>query len=285
MIRGQSLGKMISLNAVLLLFGMLTILPFMYMLSTSLLSDARSLGNSIYLVPVEFNFINYVRGWQYVRMGTAFQNSLFVVIVSGILQLVITMMAAFPLARKKIPGGTFIKFFFFGTLLIPFQAILLPTLILLRDLGLKGNLWGVILPALCDAFTIFVFVGFFQGIPREIEESAIIDGCSEIKTLLYMYIPLSKASIATLALFHFLGVWNDVVLPALLLSGTLEKLTLAPLMTLFLNTGGIPMTKFVPPTPNVKAACIMINVIPILILYGFLQNNFRQGITLGALKG
>ena len=112
-------------------------------------------------------------------------------------------------------------------------------------------------------------------------------GCSDIRVLLSIYLPLSLAPIATIALFHFLGVWNDVVLPALVLSvaGTMDKLTLAPLMTMFINVGGIPITHFAPPTPNIKSAVIIMNIAPILVLYGFLQRFFRKGITLGALKG
>ena len=263
---------------------MFTILPFLYIISTSLLSNATSLGNAVYILPVEFHFENFSKGWEYINMGPAYANSLYVAVFSGILHLVITTMAAFSLSRKRFPGRTFIKFAFLGTLFIPSQVILIPTLIILKNMGLRGNLWGVIFPAICDAFAIFVFAGFFAGIPRELEESAKIDGCAEPMIFLRIYIPLSLAPIATIALFHFLGVWNDVVLPALVLSGTLDKLTLAPLMTMFLNTGGIP-TKFIAPTPNIKAAIIVMNIIPIFILYGFVQRFFRKGITLGALKG
>jgi ABC-type glycerol-3-phosphate transport system permease component len=220
-------------------------------------------------------------------MGPAYLNSFYVAIVSGILHIAITTAAAFPLARHRFPGSSLIKFAFLGTLFIPSQVILIPTLVILKGIGLMGNLWGVILTALCDAFAIFVFVGFFRGIPRELEESAKMDGCSDIRILLSIYLPLSLAAIATIALFHFLGVWNDVVLPALVLSvaGTLDKLTLAPLMTMFINVGGIPITHFAPPRPNVKSAAIIMNIVPILVLYGFLQRFFREGITLGALKG
>ena len=275
----------IALNIILLLFAVITILPFLYIFSTSLLSDVNSLGNAVYLLPVEFNFQNYKEGWEIVRMGPAYMNSLIVAVISGVLHLVITTLAAFPLSRKRFPGSDFIKFAFLGTLFIPTQVILIPTLVILKNMGLRGSLWGVILPALCDAFAIFVFVGFFKGIPKELEESAKMDGCSELMIFIRIYVPLSLAPIATIALFHFLGVWNDVVLPALVLSGSLDKLTLAPLMTMFLNTGGAPTTKFLAPTPNIKAAVIIINLIPVLVLYAFVQRFFREGITLGALKG
>ncbi|MEW5817584.1 MAG: carbohydrate ABC transporter permease [Spirochaetota bacterium] len=277
----------ILINTILMVFGALTILPFLYMFTTSLLNDVTSLGNAIYLIPRQFHFENYITGWNYIRMGPAYLNTLIVTIGSGVLHLAITTAAAFPLSRHRFPGRNTIKYVFLGTLFIPSQVILVPTLVVLKSMGLMGRLSGVILPAVCDAFAIFVFVGFFKGIPRELEESAKMDGCSELKILLNIYIPLSLAPMATIALFHFLGVWNDVVLPALVLSvaGTLDKLTLSPLMTLFLNTQGVPMTKFLAPAPNIKAAVIIMNITPILILYGFLQRFFRSGISLGALKG
>lgn len=282
--RKSSIGSRIAFNALLVFFAVITIIPFLYIFSTSLLSSAKSMGNAVYLFPVEFHFENFLAGWNHIRMGPAYGNSLFVSIISGFLHLLICTMAAFPLSRKRFPGRNFIKFAFLGTLFIPGQVILIPTLVILKDMGLRGSLWGVILPAVCDAFAIFVFVGFFKGIPRELEESAKIDGCSEILIFARIYVPLSLAPIATIALFHFLGMWNDVVFPALVLSGAIDKLTLAPLLTLFLNTGGIP-TKFAPPTPNLKAAIIILNILPILVLYGLLQRFFREGITLGALKG
>jgi multiple sugar transport system permease protein len=282
-----SLAAQVAFNLILVFFAALTVLPFLYVFSTSLLSDVNSLGNAVYLVPVEFHIDNYLSGWNYVHMGPAYLNSLFVAVLSGILHLAITLAAAFPLARHRFPGSGIVKFAFLGTLFIPSQVILIPTLVILKGIGLMGSLWGVILTALCDAFAIFVFTGFFRGIPRELEESAKMDGCSEVRILLNIYLPLSLAPVATIALFHFLGVWNDVVLPALVLSvaGTLDKLTLAPLMTMFINVGGIPITHFTPPTPNVKSAAIIMNIVPILVLYGFLQRFFREGITLGALKG
>jgi multiple sugar transport system permease protein len=285
--RRSFIPSQISLNIILLFFAALTILPFLYIFSTSLLSDVNSLGNAIYLVPVEFHIKNYLTGWNYIHMGPAYLNSLYVAVVSGILQITITTAAAFPLARHRFPGSGAIKFAFLGTLFIPSQVILIPTLIILKAIGVMGSLWGVILTGLCDAFAIFVFVGFYRGIPRELEESAKMDGCSDLRILFSIYLPLSLAAIATIGLFHFLGMWNDVVLPALVLSvaGTLDKLTLAPLMTMFINVGGIPITHFSPPMPNVKSAVIIMNITPILVLYGFLQRFFREGITLGALKG
>jgi ABC-type glycerol-3-phosphate transport system permease component len=282
-----ALAHQAAFNLFLLVIAAITILPFLYTLSTSLLDMVTSLGNSIYILPVEFHFENYVTIWKYLPLGHAYVNSLIVACVSGALQILITTAAAFPLARHRFPGSSVVKFAFLGTLFIPSQVILIPTLVILKAAGLMGSLAGVIVTALCDAFAIFVFVGFFRGIPRELEESATMDGATEIRVLSSIYIPLSLAPIATIALFHFLGVWNDIVLPALILSvgGTLDKLTLSPMLTMLVSTGGVPTLRTITPTPNTKAALIMINVFPILVLYGFLQRYFRKGITLGALKG
>lgn len=276
-----------ALNLPLLAVAAITILPFLYILSTSLLSMVTSLGNSVYLVPVEFHIENYLHIWRDLPIGPAYLNSLYVAGVSGILQLLITTAAAFPLARHRFPGAGIVKFAFLGTLFIPSQVILIPTIVILKTVGLMGRLWGVIMTALCDAFAIFVFVGFFRGIPRELEESAKMDGGGDLRILANIYLPLSLAPIATIALFHFLGVWNDVVLPALVLSvaGTLDRLTLSPMLTMLLSTGGVPVLRTITPTPNIKAAVIIMNILPVLVLYAFLQRFFRKGVTLGALKG
>ena len=284
--RGQAFGPQLLLNLAMAVVAALTILPFLYILSTSLLSTVTSLGNAVYLVPVEFHFENYVKIWTLLRLGKAYQNSLYVACVSGVLHILICTTAAFPLARHRFPGSSVVKFAFLGTLFIPSQVILIPTLVILKSVGLMGRLWGVIITAIADAFAIFVFVGFFRAIPRELEESAVMDGSTQLRVLGSIYLPLSLAPIATIALFHFLGVWNDVVLPALVLSvsGTLDKLTLSPMLTMLLSTGGVPVM-FTVQTPNIKAAIIIVNIAPILVLYAFLQRFFRKGITLGALKG
>ena len=275
------------LNLAMLFVAAVTILPFMYILATSLLSDVKSLGNSVYVVPVEFHFENYLKIWSDLPLGQAYRNSLIVAGVSGVLHLVITTAAAFPLARHRFPGSGIVKFAFLGTLFVPSQVILIPTLVILKSAGLMGKLSGVIVTALCDAFAIFVFVGFFRGIPKELEESAKMDGAGDLRILTSFYIPLSMAPIATIALFHFLGVWNDIVLPALVLSvaGTLDKLTLSPLLSMLVATGGAPILRTIQWTPNLKSAIIMMNILPILVLYAFLQRYFRKGMTLGALKG
>jgi putative aldouronate transport system permease protein len=276
-----------ALNISMLLVAALTILPFMYILATSLLSDKSSLGNAVYIIPVEFHFKNYLTIWRDLPLGQAYRNSLIVACVSGVLHLVICTAAAFPLARHRFPGSRIITFGFLGTLFIPSQVILIPTLVILKAVGLMGRLAGVIVTALCDAFAIFVFVGFFRGIPKEMEESAKMDGAGDLRILTSFYIPLSMAPIATIALFHFLGVWNDIVLPSLVLSvaGTLDRLTLSPLLTMLVATGGAPVLRTISWSPNMKSAIIMLNILPILVLYGFLQRSFRKGITLGALKG
>jgi ABC-type glycerol-3-phosphate transport system permease component len=274
-------------NFVMLLVAAITILPFMYILATSLLSDFKSLGNSVYIVPVEFHFENYLLIWSDLPLGQAYRNSLIVATVSGVLHLLICTAAAFPLARHRFRGSGIVKFAFLGTLFIPSQVILIPTLVILKTVGLMGSLLGVIVTALCDAFAIFVFMGFFQGIPKELEESAKMDGAGDLRILVSFYIPLSMAPIATIALFHYLGVWNDIVLPSLILSvaGTLDKLTLSPLLTMLVATGGAPVLRTIGWSPNMKSAIIMLNILPILVLYAFLQRYFRKGITLGALKG
>ncbi len=277
----------VALNLAMLLVAAVTILPFLYVLSTSLLSDVTSIGNAVYVLPVQFHFENYLRIWHDLPLGRAYANSLIVAVVSGVLHILITTAAAFPLARHRFPGSGIVKFAFLGTLFVPSQVILIPTLVLLKALGLMGRLSGVIVTALCDAFAIFVFVGFFRGIPRELEESAKMDGAGDLRILASFYIPLSMAPIATLVLFHFLGVWNDIVLPALVLSvsGTLDRLTLSPLLTMLVATAGVPVLRTIQWMPDLKSAMIVMNILPILVLYAFLQRYFRKGITLGALKG
>ncbi len=275
------------LNFLMLVVAAVTILPFMYILATSLLSDVKSLGNSVYVIPVEFHFENYLKIWSDLPLGSAYRNSLIVAGVSGVLHLLITTAAAFPLARHRFPGSGIVKFAFLGTLFVPSQVILIPTIVILKTAGLMGKLSGVIVTALCDAFAIFVFVGFFRGIPKELEESAKMDGAGDLRILTSFYIPLSMAPIATIALFHFLGVWNDIVLPALVLSaaGTMDKLTLSPLLSMLVATQGVPVLRTIQWMPNLKSAIIMMNILPILVLYAFLQRYFRKGMTLGALKG
>lgn len=261
---------------VLLCVLFVTFVPFLWMILMSL-QETHTLFTTIdKLIPEKVTLSNYVRVLNESPFGRWVLNSLLVAIVVTGTNLFFCSMAGYVFAKKQFPGKSLLFLILMSTLMIPKQVILIPLFALIRQLGLINTYWALILPMSVDAFGIFLMRQFIAQIPTEIEEAAIIDGCSDWKIFWRIIIPLCKPALSSLAIFIFMWTWNDFVWPLIAVTDAGMR-TVTVGVTIFegryLSNWGIVM-----------AACVMA-LIPMVAVFVSLQKYFVQGIAMTGIKG
>ena len=272
----------------------LVLFPFVLLVSPSL-SSAESLANFGYQLipnPVDlgaYKFVLQSPGTILRAYGVTFLFS----IISMVMAVAFMSMVAYPLARTKLKGKGFINFFLYFTML--FGGGLVPTYLLIaKTLHLDNTIWVYILPALINPWHVFMIRTFFKGIPEEIIESATIDGASEFTIFVRMIIPLSKPVLATIALFTFLGKWNDWNTALIYISNAnlyslqylLQKMmTELDIMKQMQQEGAGMLNLSDVPSETVRMATAVIVAGPALVVFPFFQKYFVKGLTVGSVKG
>lgn len=194
------------------------LLPLLWLVSTALKSPSENIFQfPPQLLPAQPTLQNFVSVWQSQPFGRYFLNSLFVSVLTVGLNLIFCALAAYPLARLNFAGKDWIFTAVISTIMIPFQIVMIPLYILTVQLGLKNNYLGVIFPAIASAFGIFLLRQAFLTVPKELEEAARIDGCSELGIWWNVMLPSVRPALVTLTIFVFIGAWSDFLWPLLVL--------------------------------------------------------------------
>lgn len=284
-----SLGSKIStfiIYSSLFLIGLLTLYPFWDALVVSISTYADYLSKSIHLWPGEMTFGAYKEILKLSPLWTAFLNSIFVTLVGTFINMLVTIMTAYVLSKTFLKGQRIIMFFIVFTMM--FSGGMIPSYIVVKNLGLMDSLWALILPGVVSTYNLVILRNFFSALPRSIEESAMIDGCSDVGILFKIVIPISKPAIATVSLFYAVAHWNEFF-SAVMYIYNKEKWTLQLFLRsiLFENdmaymTGGDSLYLMGEPA---KMAGVVIAIIPIVILFLVCQKYLVQGATVGAVKG
>ena len=289
----QSKGDMIFTGFVyiiLIMIGIITLFPFLEVVFNSLMSSKELVesAKSILAIPKHPTLDNYKYVLNGDRIYNAYGITIFRTIIGTLLNMVITVLTAYPLSKKFLPGrSVFMQIFFFTMI---FSGGMIPTYLVVKMFGLIDTIWALIIPSLLNVYNMIIMRTFFEGIPEELEDAAKIDGCSEWKTLLKIVLPVSKPALSSIGLFYAVWHWNsffDVVL-------YITKRELWPLQTLLrevvltmsmaeLNASMADLAT--PPSSSVIAATVMVSTIPILVVYPFLQKYFVKGVMIGAVKG
>ncbi len=281
---------------VYLLLGLLALsilFAFLHLLSLSFSPSWVATKGGIHLVPVDPTLDNYrkVMESQYIWQG--YQNTLIRTIAGTVLQLLVTAMGAYTLSKKFYPHRSFWTFLIAFTMF--FSGGLIPSYILVVNLGLMDTYAAMILPGLVSAYNLIIMRNYFMSLPEEIEESCMIDGAGRFRIFFQIVLPLSKPILATVALWLAVGHWNawfdvllyitkdsmftlQIVLRRIIISGTQQMLDL--------NITSELLQSQVQYSPEgVKAAAIFVATVPILCVYPFIQKYFVKGIMIGSLKG
>lgn len=260
--------------------ALISLIPFLWMLSTSLKGRAEVFIFPPVLMPETLRWDNYSNVFTTFPFFNYMRNTTVVAVSVTAIQLLVSATAAYAFSRMDFKGRNALFFLYLGTMMVPGQVTLIPSYIMMTDrfLGLKGSLLALILPGGLGgvAFGTFMLRQFMLSIPKELEEAAIIDGASPIVTFSRIILPLSLPALATLAVFTFMGSWNDFLWPLLMLDRPdLQTLTVG-LATLQTRWG----TRW----PEMMAGSL-VSIIPILMITLMAQRYFIRGVVVSGLKG
>lgn len=264
-------------HALLIPFCAIWVYPFVWMISSAFKSQREMLLGGLSILPEEWTFENFERAWTTARFGEYTMNTITYSVTVVTTVLLVSALAGYALARADLPGKKAILGVLVVTMFIPHGYTIIPTFILVNGLGLNNGLLGA---ALAQAGPVLVvpvllFMGFFAGIPKELEEAARVDGAGYVRTFARVMLPLSKPVIGTVALLHFINSWNAFFIPLVFTLGRPELRTLGVGMYNFFGQESTDWTGLA------AGACIA--VIPIIVVFLFLQKTFVEGIA-GAVK-
>jgi putative chitobiose transport system permease protein len=269
--------RTVGLYGVLIVIALVMVFPMLWLISTSLKGpDENLLAAPPQLIPQSPTLANYVEVWRTNPFGQYFLNSTIVAVLTVVLNLVICSLAAYPLARLSFRGREAILALIVSTIMIPFQIVMIPLYILAVNLGLRNTYLGLILPYLASAFGIFLMRQAFQGVPKELEEAARMDGCSDLGIWWHVMIPATRPALVTLGIFVFIGTWGEFLWPLILLDRP-ERYTL-PLGVARL-AGSFSLDW------RMVAAGSILSVLPAILVFVLLQRFIVPTETSSGVKG
>ncbi len=261
----------------LIIWGLAAVLPLLWMFSASLQTN-QEIYSGIHLIPQTLNFKNYIQAWTQANFSGYFGNSVIytVTVVAG--TVLFSSMAAYAFARLSFPGKNFFYFAFLIFLFIPIPGSFIPLYVLLVKLGIVDTRIGYILPMIQSnlAVSIFILRSFFEDLPKEIEESALMDGANRLQIFWQIAMPLASPAVATIIIFTALGVWNEFLLALIVFSNS----DLMPLQVGIMTFQGTFFSQYA-----LMMAALSITTIPAIIVYVIFQKSIIKGIMAGAVKG
>lgn len=272
--------------ALMIAVAILALVPFAFVLAGSFATEAELATRSFFLWPETFSLKAYEAIFTSPAFIRALVTTIAVTAVGTVVQLALTASMAYPLSKANLPGGRLILSLIVFTMV--FGGGMIPTFLVVKDLGLLNNYWALILPMAINPFSLIIIKNFFQQLPAELEESAKIDGANELQTLWSIILPLSKPVLATFALFYAVGIWNDFMSPLLYLNDnsmwTLQMFLRQVTVAADLSVVEQDPTQL-PPAQGIKFAVIIVATLPIILFYPFLQKHFAKGMLIGSVKG
>lgn len=254
----------------------IVMMPFIWMLSSSLKLDKDVFNFPIQWIPKNPRWRNYADIWKEIPFGVFYKNTAKLAIIITFLQLLTSSFAAYAFAKIKFAGRDLLFIAYIGTIAVPWQVYMIPQFIMMKKLGLNDTHLSLILLQAFTAFGVFLLRQSYMGIPEELSESARIDGLSEYGIYSRIILPLSKPALATLCIFTFVNTWNDFMGPLIYLSSTKNK-TIQLGLRMFI-------TQYNAEYANIMAAAVC-SLVPVLIVFLLTQRYFIEGIATTGLKG
>ena len=271
----QLIGKVLT-YLVLIAIALFTLIPFVWMISSSLKLDREVFVYPMKWVPETFHWENYSLIWTKVPLLMYAKNTFIVAISVTFIQTLTSSFAAYAFAKLRFRGRDVLFLAYIGTIAVPWQAYMLPQFILMRSMGLYDRLAAIMVLQAFSAFGVFLMRQFYQNIPTELCEAARIDGLSEYGIWARIMLPLSTAAIATLVIFTFVGTWNDYMGPMIYLTRDVNK------------TIQVGLRRFIQENSSdyhLIMAASVVSLIPVSIVFLALQRYFIEGIATSGLKG
>ena len=265
--------------------ALLALFPFIWMVLTSLKTQTEVARGAFW--PEQFRWFNYIEAWGEAEWGPYFDvhgkwvpgyflNTLFIAFCTVTANLFTDVLAAYAFARIRFPGKNVIFFTFLATMMIPGEVTIIPNFLLVSKLGWVNSYLGLIVPWTASVFYIFLLRQFFIGIPDDLYDAALMDGCGHFRFLIQIVLPLSKAALVTVILFSFIGSWNAFLWPLIVA----RDVALYPIQ--------VGLRSFITEMGNevhLMMAAATFVIVPVLLLYFFTQKQFTEGIATTGLKG
>ncbi|HET7577668.1 MAG TPA: carbohydrate ABC transporter permease [Bacillales bacterium] len=265
-----SIGKII-LYLLLIFYGVITLLPFLWALSSSFKSFQEISNSGLNLIPHHFTFSNYIKIFTVEKQFPRWLfNSLFIAVVGTVLNLLFNSMCGYALARLRFPGRKGMFYAVLAVLMIPFQVTMIPLYLILNMIGWLNTYQGMIVPVMVNATFIFMMRQFFVNFPKELEEAAAIDGLSRFGTFFRIVLPLAKPALAAQTIFVFMAIWNDFMRPLIIMSDS-------SMFTLPLGLNQFKGQHY--SFWNLIMAASMVFTLPVLVIYAFFNKFFIKGIS------
>lgn len=274
------------------LIALTTLFPFVYIIGASFATEYEITTRPLFIIPQDVTLNAYKFIFSSNKILQGFRNSIFITVCGTAINLFFTVTMAYALSKTRLRGRNF----FLNMVIVSmfFSGGMIPGYIIIANvLNLKNTFWAVLLPGAISSYNLMIVKNFFQGIPQELEESAAIDGSTDIGILWKIVLPLSLPVLATFGLFYAVGHWNAYFGAMIYMTGAKEKWPLQVLLReliILANGSAGDITnmdpEFVqPPEQSVKMAVIVVSTVPIMCVYPFLQKYFVKGVMVGALKG
>jgi N-acetylglucosamine transport system permease protein len=265
-------------HGVLVIWAIMVVLPLLWAVMTSFKTD-KAIFTSPWSLPDSLHFENWSRAWSQAHMSDYFLNTVLVVGGSLVGTLLFGSMAAYVLARFDFPGNRFIYFLFIGGMSFPVMLALVPLFFVLNNVALLNTLHGLILVYIAYSlpFTVFFLTAFFRTLPTSVAEAALIDGASHTRTFFQVMLPMAKPGLISVAIFNFLGQWNQYMLPTVLNTDPDRKVLSQGLVELAVSQG------YKGDWSGLFAGLVMA-MLPVLAAYIIFQRQVVAGLTAGALK-
>lgn len=270
---------------------LIVLIPLIFVMAASFSDPDMVIRGKVFLIPKGITTKAYTMVFENKDIWRGFANSVFYTAAGTLISVTLTVLAAYPLSRKGLPGRNLLMMGILFTMY--FSGGMVPTYLLVRDLGMYNTVWAVLVPAALSTYNLIVAKTFFENsIPDELYESAYLDGCGNIQMLFKIVLPLSKAILAVLVLYYAVGIWNSyfdaliylkdtakhplqIVLRNILLLGQTEQM----------GTNDVGMAEKIKMAEAIKYSAIVVSSIPMILIYPFIQKHFVKGVMIGAVKG
>lgn len=296
MIENKSIGskiRFVIIHVVVILLAVLCLLPLWNIVCISFSSSAAVAGNRVGLLPVQATVAAYEKIIGDGQFWRSFGISVLRVIVALGLNLLMIILMAYPLSKTKSEFRARNIYMYLLVFAMLFSGGMIPTYLVIKELGLLNSIWSLILPGAVPIFSVIMVMNFFMGIPKSLEEAATLDGATPLQVLLRIYVPCSKPSLATVALFSIVGNWNDFYSGLIYIT----KIKNYPVMT-YIQSLSVNLEELIKAgsssqalanaaevsNQNLNAAKIVVAVVPLLLIYPMLQKYLITGIVMGSVK-
>ena len=284
-------GPQIILALIILLVSLTCVLPFINVAALSLSSKSAILRGSVSFWPVEFETTAYQAIFADPSMMRSLGFTVIITVAYTLLSMVMTILMAYPLTKKRLKGRKFFNFMALFTMY--FSGGTIPIYLNIKELGLLDSPWSLILPGMLSTYNMIILKSFFSALPGELEEAATIDGANDFQILLQVYLPLSLASLATLTLFYAVGKWNSFQDALYYIQTKAYQPLQLKLYHLIKGSQAVDIAAMeggstsvaTDISESIEPASIIFATLPILVVYPFVQRYFVSGVTIGAVKG